>query len=273
MKKEIIRREKDFLFDISGVHSANINERIAWVFENTGKNWLVERQAASTPYSVIIAEPFVVVSSTPMTGVCGFSTGKRHVHTVDFCDNIHSVKNCIEYHLFEDPIGPFIQVDLFVFDGRSYEKAPYLIGVYEMHPGSSGFHCKIDKAEEVFNIDGIVKKRIFEDPVSDFELDKYSDKKIFVEIPYLWEIWFKKSGEEYETSEYFSYKNLDTIVEEAAIRMYDGELEEVTAENSWYTVNIFLDKNALPLSDFCEGCIDTFEFFKEAITLDLKLNC
>ena len=88
MNKSIIMRSKDLLLDLSIVHSSDINERIGWVLENAGANWLIERELVRCPDSMVTLPPFIVVSSTPVNGVVGFRTGKRHIHGIRLYESI-----------------------------------------------------------------------------------------------------------------------------------------------------------------------------------------
>ena len=63
MNRDIARVEKDLLFDISIVHSSNINDRIEWVLKNTNSNWIVPYIAVTSPASIVITPPFLIVSS------------------------------------------------------------------------------------------------------------------------------------------------------------------------------------------------------------------
>lgn len=273
MNKSIIMRAKDLLLDLSIVHSSDINERIGWVLGNVGANWLTERQLVCCPDSMVTVPPFIVVSSTPVNGVIGFRTGKRHIHGISLFDNIDAISEGIQYYLLEDPMGPFTEVDLFVYNGHYFEKTPYNIGVYENVSGAAGYHCYLDDLDETFNIDSDIRKTFFDSPLSDVQLEENEGKKIFVEIPHLWEVWEKTSDEGYDHSEYFFYKNLKTIIEEAAVSLYEGETEEVSAENSWYKITISVDKSVYDIdSDVCDKCEEIYDCFKSALVLDIKLK-
>lgn len=273
MNKTVARREKDFLLDLSITHSANINERIDWVFKNVGSNWLVERQAICSPDSILLLTPFVVVASTPINGVIGFRTEKRHVHGVSLYESIDAALEGIQYYLLEDPMGPFTEVDLFVYNGKYYEKTPYNIGVYERVSGAAGYHCYLDDLDETFDMDSDIKKILFDSPLSDAQLEENEGKKIFVEIPHLWEVWEKTPDEGYGHSEYYFYKNLKTIIEEATVTLYEGNAEEVTAENSWYKITISVDKSVFDIdSNECDKCEEIYDCFKSALVLDIKLK-
>lgn len=273
MNKDIILRAKDLLLDLSIVHSCDINDRIGWVLSNAGANWLIERELVCSPDSIVSVQPFIVVSSTPVNGVIGFRTGKRHIHGISLYDNIDAASEGIEYYLLEDPMGPFTEVDLFVYNGHYFEKTPYNIGVYENVSGAAGYHCYLDDLDETFNMDSDIRKTLFDSPLSDAQLEENEGKKIFVEIPHLWEVWEKTPDEGYGHSEYYFYKNLKTIIEEAAVTLYEGEAEEVSAENSWYKITISVDKSVFDIdSNECDKCEEIYDCFKSALVLDIKLK-
>ena len=77
MDKNIARIEKDMLFDISIVHSSNINDRIEWVLNNTSSKWIEPYIVVTSPTSIVVTPPFLVVSSLPMSGASGFPKEKR----------------------------------------------------------------------------------------------------------------------------------------------------------------------------------------------------
>ncbi len=271
MNKDIARVEKDILFDISIVHSSNINNRIEWVLNNTNANWIVPYIAVTSPTSIVITPPFVVVSSLPVSGASGFPKDKRTIFSVDLCDNIESVKNTLEYMLTEHDLSHALQVDLFVYNGKYYEKTMYNIGSC-----SSSFTAVLEFAQ-IKNIDSFMDecdkslgKTLFEDC---FWMDgEENNKRNFVEIPYLWEICYTDVKNKVGKDEYFFLKTTDAVIDEAAIRMFEENVNTVLVENSWYKIMLYASEELFEKTDDCLDELNAYERFKNGLKVTIELK-
>lgn len=271
MNRDIARVEKDLLFDISIVHSSNINDRIEWVLNNTNSNWIIPYIAVTSPASIVITPPFLIVSSLPVSGASGFPKEKRTVFSVDLCDNIESVKNTIEYLLTEHNLSHMLQVDLFIYNGKYYEKAVYNIGAC-----CSTFTATAENTQ-ISNIDGFIaecdkslEKNLFEDC---FWMDDEEDyKRAFVEIPNLWEICYTDVKNKVGKNEYFILKTTEAVIDEAAIRMFEENVDTVLVESSWYKIMLYASEELFDKTDDCLDELNAYERFKNGLNVTIELK-
>ena len=271
MNRDVARVEKDLLFDISIVHSANINDRIEWVLGNVNSKWLIPYIAVTSPKSIVITPPYLVVSSLPVSGASGFPKEKRTVYCVDLCDNVESVKNTIQYLLTEHEVSHLLQVDLFIYNGKYYEKTVYNIGA------CSGSFAATSENAQIKNIDSFItecdkslEKKLYEDC---FWMDDEEDyKRAFVEIPNLWEICYTDIKNKVGKNEYFILKTTDAVIDEAAIRMFEENVDTVLVENSWYKMMLYASEELFDKTDDCLNELTAYERFKNGLKVTIELK-
>ncbi len=272
MKKKIAIKEKDFLFDVSGVHSHIARERIEWVFNNVDKPWLKSYKVASSPSDVLIVPPFAVVVSTPEMEVLDFDTNRRHIYAIELYDCIDDVKTAIEYHLIGSPVGYNVEVELFVHNGKCFEKAAYNVGTYEKATGAVCYRCKLDELYAHFDIESAVVKTEYEPCLINAKLEEYHEEKIYIEIPGLWEINYINQRSGKGKSRYYSYKKLKSIINEAVYMMIGEELDTITIDNSWYTLTLSIDENADVFSMDDGDIFDEVEHLKQSLLVEVQLS-
>ena len=268
MNGDIARVEKDLLFDISIVHSANINDRIEWVLGNVNSKWLIPYIAVTSPKSIVITPPYMVVSSLPVSGASGFPKEKRTVFDVDLCDNIESVKNTIQYLLTEHEVSHLLQVDLFIYNGKYYEKTVYNIGSCNGSFAAEAENAQISKIESFMaECDKSLEKKLFEDC---FWMEYEEDgKRAFVEIPNLWEICYTDIKNKVGKDEYFLLKTTEAVVDEAAIRMFEENVDTVLVENSWYKIMLYASEELFDKTDDFLDELNAFDRFKNGFNVTI----
>ena len=271
MNRDIARVEKDLLFDISIVHSANINDRIEWVLGNVNSKWLIPYIAVTSPKSIVITPPYLVVSSLPVSGASGFPKEKRTVYCVDLCDNVESVKNTIQYMLTEHEVSHLLQVDLFIYNGKYYEKAVYNIGSCCSSFAATAENAHISKIDSFMaECDKSLERKLFEDCFwMEYEEE---NKKAFVEIPNLWEIYYTDAENKIGKDEYFILKTTEAVIDEAAIRMFEENVDTVLVENSWYKIMLYASEELFDKTDDCLNDLTAYERFKNGLKVTIELK-
>lgn len=270
MEKNIICREKDFLSDISGVVTPVLTKRLEWVGKNVD-NFTSAYRMYNAGEMFVQVPPFVVVTSIAKL-VYPYIPDERGIVSVNFCDTLDMVKDYIEDKLINDPISLSVQVDLFAFNGKYFEKIPYTVGYYEKTTPEVNFSCGLEDIDKVFDFESTVKRRLIEIPIVYEIFD--TDKKLFIDIPDFWEVYYgNKAG--YNTvheSEIFNFKNLETVLEEAVIMMLEHEdIAQVTVENLWYTVLLSVENKEDVLRDAEDWCA-ALDALKSAVKAEITLN-
>lgn len=271
MDKNIARIEKDVLFDLSLVHSSNINDRIEWVLNNTNSNWIIPYIAVTSPTSIVITPPYMVVSSLPVSGASGFPKEKRTIFCVDLCDSIESVKDTIHYLLTEHEVSHLLQVDLFIYNGKYYEKAVYNIGSCCSSFAATAENAHISKIDSFMaECDKSLEKKLFEDCFwMEYEEE---NKRAFVEIPNLWEFYYTDIENKVGKDEYFILKTTEAVIDEAAIRMFEENVDTVLVENSWYKIMLYASEELFDKTDDCLDELNAFERFKNGLNVTIELK-
>ena len=271
MDKNIARIEKDVLFDLSLVHSSNINDRIEWVLNNTNSNWIIPYIAVTSPTSIVITPPYMVVSSLPVSGASGFPKEKRTIFCVDLCDSIESVKDTIHYLLTEHEVSHLLQVDLFIYNGKYYEKAVYNIGSCCSSFAATAENAHISKIDSFMaECDKSLEKKLFEDCFwMEYEEE---NKRAFVEIPNLWEFYYTDIENKVGKDEYFILKTTEAVIDEAAIRMFEENVDTVLVENSWYKIMLYASEELFDKTDDCLDELNDFERFKNGLNVTIELK-
>ena len=271
MDKNIARIEKDVLFDLSLVHSSNINDRIEWVLNNTNSNWIIPYIAVTSPTSIVITPPYMVVSSLPVSGASGFPKEKRSIFCVDLCDSIESVKDTIHYLLTEHEVSHLLQVDLFIYNGKYYEKAVYNIGSCCSSFAATAENAHISKIDSFMaECDKSLEKKLFEDCFwMEYEEE---NKRAFVEIPNLWEFYYTDIENKVGKDEYFILKTTEAVIDEAAIRMFEENVDTVLVENSWYKIMLYASEELFDKTDDCLDELNAFERFKNGLNVTIELK-
>ena len=271
MDKSIARVEKDLLFDVSIIHSSNINNRIEWVLNNTSSKWIDPYIVVSSPTSIVITPPYLVVSSLPVSGASGFPKDKRTVFCVDLCDSVERVKDTISYLLKEHDLSHILQVDLFIYNGKYYEKTVYNIG------SCCSEFAATSENSQIKNIDGFIsecdkalEKKLFEDCF--WVDDEENDRRAFVEIPNLWEIYYTDIKNKVGKEEYFILKTSEAVIDEAAIRMFEENVNVVVVENSWYKIELCASDELFDKTDDCLDELNAYERFKNGLKVTLELK-
>lgn len=271
MNKDIARVEKDLLFDVSIIHSSNINNRIEWVLNNTSSKWIDPYIVVSSPTSIVITPPYLVVSSLPVSGASGFPKDKRTVFCVDLCDSVERVKDTISYLLKEHDLSHILQVDLFIYNGKYYEKTVYNIG------SCCSEFAATSENSQIKNIDGFIsecdkalEKKLFEDCF--WVDDEENDRRAFVEIPNLWEIYYTDIKNKVGKEEYFILKTSEAVIDEAAIRMFEENVNVVVVENSWYKIELCASDELFDKTDDCLDELNAYERFKNGLKVTLELK-
>lgn len=271
MDKDIARVEKDLLFDVSIIHSSNINNRIEWVLNNTSSKWIDPYIVVSSPTSIVITPPYLVVSSLPVSGASGFPKDKRTVFCVDLCDSVERVKDTISYLLKEHDLSHILQVDLFIYNGKYYEKTVYNIG------SCCSEFAATSENSQIKNIDGFIsecdkalEKKLFEDCF--WVDDEENDRRAFVEIPNLWEIYYTDIKNKVGKEEYFILKTSEAVIDEAAIRMFEENVNVVVVENSWYKIELCASDELFDKTDDCLDELNAYERFKNGLKVTLELK-
>lgn len=271
MDKNIARIEKDMLFDISIVHSSNINDRIEWVLNNTSSKWIEPYIVVTSPTSIVVTPPFLVVSSLPMSGASGFPKEKRTVFCVDLCDGVESVKDTISFLLTEHNLSHMLQIDLFIYNGKYYEKTVYNIGACCGEFAATSENVQIKNIDSfISECDKALEKKIFEDCF--WIDDEENDKRAFVEIPNLWEIYYTDIKNKVGKEEYFILKTTDAVIDEAAIRMFEENVNTVLIENSWYKIELYASEELFEITDDCLDELNAYERFKNGLKVTLELK-
>jgi len=271
MNKDIARVEKDLLFDVSIIHSSNINNRIEWVLNNTSSKWIDPYIVVSSPTSIVITPPYLVVSSLPVSGASGFPKDKRTVFCVDLCDSVERVKDTISYLLKEHDLSHILQVDLFIYNGKYYEKTVYNIG------SCCSEFAATSENSQIKNVDGFIsecdkalEKKLFEDCF--WMDDEENDRRAFVEIPNLWEIYYTDIKNKVGKEEYFILKTSEAVIDEAAIRMFEENVNIVVVENSWYKIELCASDELFDKTDDCLDELNAYERFKNGLNVTLELK-
>ena len=270
MEKKVVYREKDFLSDISGVVSPVLTKRIEWVGKNVD-DFTSSYRMYNAGEMFVQVPPFAVVSSISKL-VYPYIPDERYIVSVNFCDTLDMVKDYIEDKLINDPISLSVQVDLFAFNGKYFEKVPYTVGYYEKTTPKVNFSCGLEDVEKVFDFESTVKRRPIEIPIVYEIFD--TEKNLFVDIPDFWEVYYgDKAG--YNTdheSEIFNFKNLETVLEEAVIMMLEhNDITQVTVENLWYTVLLTINNKGEVLKDI-DDWGDALDALKSAVKAEVTLN-
>ena len=253
MEKKVVYREKDFLSDISEVVSPMLTKRLDWVGKNID-NFTSSYRMYNAGEMFIQTPPFAVVTSITKL-VYPYIPDERYISSVIFCDSLEMVKEYIEDKVINAPVSHSVQVDLFAFNGKFFEKVPYSMGYYEKTTPEVNFSCGLEDVGKVF----------------DFES---TDKKLFIDVPCFWEVYYgSKSG--YNTdheSEILNFKNLETVLEEGVIMMLEHEdITKVTVENCWYTVLLTVENKLDVLNDTDEWC-EALDALKSAVKAEITLN-
>lgn len=271
MDKDIARVEKDLLFDISIVHSANINDRIEWVLSNVNSKWLIPYIAVTSPKSIVITPPYLVVSSLPNSGASGFPKEKRTVFDVDLCDNIECVKDTIHYLLTEHEVSHLLQVDLFIYNGKYYERTVYNIGSCNGAFAATAENTHISKIDSFMGeCDKSLERKLFEDCYwMEYEEE---NKRAFVEIPNLWEIYYTDIENKIGKDEYFILKTTEAVIDEAAIRMFEENVGNVLVENSWYKIFLYAPEELFETATDCDNELNAYERFKNGLNVTVELK-
>ena len=270
MEKNIICREKDFLSDISGVVTPVLTKRLEWVGKNVD-DFTSSYRMYNAGEMFVQVPPFAVVSSISKL-VYPYIPDERYIVSVTFCDTLDMVKDYIEDKLINDPISLSVQVDLFAFNGKYFEKIPYTVGYYEKTTPKVNFSCGLEDIDKVFDFESTVKRRLIEIPIV-YEIFN-SDKNLFVDIPDFWEVYYGgKAGYNIDhESEIFNFKNLETVLEETVIMMLEHEnITQVTVENLWYTVLLTVENKEDVLRDAEDWC-EALDALKSAVKVEITLN-
>ncbi len=271
MDKNIARIEKDMLFDISIVHSSNINDRIEWVLNNTSSKWIDPYIVVTSPTSIVVTPPFLVVSSLPVSGATGFPKDKRTVFCVDLCDSVESVKDTISFLLTEHNLSHMLQIDLFIYNGKYYEKTVYNIGSCCSEFAATSENSQIKNIDSfISECDKSLEKKLFEDCF--WMDDEENDRRAFVEIPNLWEIYYTDIKNQVGKEEYFILKTTDAVIDEAAIRMFEENVNVVVVENSWYKIELYASEELFDKTDDCLDELNAYERFKNGLKVTLELK-
>lgn len=270
MEKNVICREKDFLSDISGVVSPSLTKRLDWVGKNID-NFTSSYRMYNAGEMFIQVSPFAVVSSIAKL-VYPYIPDERYITSVIFCDSLAMVKDYIEDKVINAPVSHSVQVDLFAFNGKFFEKVPYSMGYYEKTTPEVNFSCGLEDVGKVFDFESTVKRKLIEEPLVDELFD--TDKKLFIDVPCFWELYYgSKSG--YNTdheSEILNLKNLETVLEEATIMMLEHEdITQVTVENLWYKVLLTIENKEDVLKDAEDWC-EALDALKKVIKTKITLN-
>ena len=270
MEKIVICREKDFLADISGVVSPNLTKRLDWVGKNID-SFTSSYRMYNAGEMFIQVPPFAVVSSIAKF-VYPYIPDERYISSVIFCDSLDMVKAYIEDKVINAPVSHSVQVDLFAYNGKFFEKVPYSMGYYEKTTSEVHFSCDLEDVEKVFNFESTVKRKLIEEPFVDELFD--TDKKLFIDVPYFWEIYYgNESG--YKTdheSEILNFKNLESVLEEATVMMLEYEdITQVTVENLWYKVLLTIENKEDVLKDAEDWC-EALDALKKVIKTKITLN-
>jgi len=271
MDKNIARIEKDLLFDVSIVHSSNINSRIEWVLNNTSSKWIDPYIVVTSPTSIVITPPYLVVSSLPMSGASGFPKEKRTVFCVDLCDSVESVKDTISFLLTEHNLSHMLQIDLFIYNGKYYEKTVYNIGSCCSTFAATSENTQINNIDSFMaECDKSLEKKLFEDCF--WMGDEENDRRAFVELPNLWEIYYTDIKNKVGKEEYFILKTTEAVIDEAAIRMFEENVNTVLVENSWYKIELYASDELFDKTDDCLDELTAYERFKNGLKVTLELK-
>ena len=271
MDKDIARVEKDLLFDVSIIHSSNINDRIEWVLNNTSSKWIDPYIVVTSPTSIVVTPPYLVVSSLPMSGATGFPKDKRTVFCVDLCDSVERVKDTISYLLKEHDLSHILQVDLFIYNGKYYEKTVYNIGSCCSEFAATSENSQIKNIDSfISECDKALEKKLFEDCF--WMDDEENDRRAFVEIPNLWEIYYTDIKNKVGKEEYFILKTSEAVIDEAAIRMFEENVNIVMVENSWYKIELYASDELFDKADDCLDELNAYERFKNGLKVTLELK-
>jgi len=270
MEKKVICLEKDFLSDISSVVSPSLTKRLDWV-GRMGDTYTSSYRLYNAGEMCIQTPPFAVVSSIA-TFVYPYRPSERYITSVNFCDSLDKVKEYIEDKIINAPLSHSAQVDLFAYNGKSFEKVPYSVGYYKKTTSEVNYSCDLEDVGDVFDFESTVKRKLIEEPFVDELFD--TDKKLFIDVPCFWEIHYgSKSG--YNTdheSEILNLKNLETVLEEASIMMLEHEdITQVTVENLWYKVLLTVENKVAVLKDTDEWC-EALDALKSAVKAEITLN-
>ena len=270
MEKKVVYREKDFLSDISGVVSPTLIKRLDWVGNNVD-NFTSSYRMYNAGEMFVQLPPFAVVTSITKLAYA-YISDERYIVSVTFCDTLDMAKDYIEDKLINDPISLSVQVDLFAFNGKYFEKVPYVVGYYEKTTPKVNYSCGLNDVDKVFDFESTIKRKLIEIPIVYEIFD--TEKNLFVDIPDFWEVYYgNKAG--YNTdheSEIFNFKNLETVLEEAVIMMLEHEdITQVTVENLWYTVLLTVENKEDVLRDAEDWC-EALDALKSAVKVEITLN-
>ena len=161
---------------------------------------------------------------------------------------------------------------MFAFNGKYFEKVPYVVGYYEKTTPKVNYSCGLNDVDKVFDFESTVKRKLIEIPIVYEIFD--TEKNLFVDIPDFWEVYYgNKAG--YNTdheSEIFNFKNLETVLEEAVIMMLEHEdIIQVTVENLWYKVLLTVENKEDVLRDAEDWC-EALDALKSAVKVEISLN-
>lgn len=270
VEKKVICLEKDFLSDISSVVSPSLTKRLDWV-GRMGDTFTSSYRLYNAGEMCIQTPPFAVVSSIA-TFVYPYRPSERYITSVNFCDSLDKVKEYIEDKIINAPVSHSAQVDLFAYNGKSFERVPYSVGYYKKTTSEVHFSCDLEDVKEVFDFESTVKRKLIEEPIVDELFD--TKKKMFIDIHDYWEVYYgNKSG--YNTnheSEILNFKNLETVLEEAAVMMLEHEdITQVTVENSWYEVLLTVENKEDVIKDAEDWC-EALDALKKVIKAKITLN-
>ena len=213
----------------------------------------------------------MVVSSLPVSGASGFPKEKRTIFCVDLCDSIESVKDTIHYLLTEHEVSHLLQVDLFIYNGKYYEKAVYNIGSCCSSFAATAENAHISKIDSFMaECDKSLEKKLFEDCFwMEYEEE---NKRAFVEIPNLWEFYYTDIENKVGKDEYFILKTTEAVIDEAAIRMFEENVDTVLVENSWYKIMLYASEELFDKTDDCLDELNAFERFKNGLNVTIELK-
>lgn len=130
---------------------------------------------------------------------------------------------------------------------------------------------------QISNIDGFIaecdkslEKNLFEDC---FWMDDEEDyKRAFVEIPNLWEICYTDVKNKVGKNEYFILKTTEAVIDEAAIRMFEENVDTVLVESSWYKIMLYASEELFDKTDDCLDELNAYERFKNGLNVTIELK-
>lgn len=118
--------------------------------------------------------------------------------------------------------------------------------------------------------DKALEKKLFEDCF--WMDDEENDRRAFVEIPNLWEIYYTDIKNKVGKEEYFILKTSEAVIDEAAIRMFEENVNIVVVENSWYKIELYASDELFDKTDDCLDELNAYERFKNGLKVTLELK-